>query len=115
MLQPLDVIRDEVVTAMVALPTVQHPGQAPDPEERRLVIATRLMHPPVPFVRPDMKEQGRIRVVTRCPPALSDSFEAVFNSNTTVAESFPVKRLVTHGNVVKVVAYRTAASSAPCS
>ena len=25
-LQPLDVIRDEVVTAMVALPTVQHPG-----------------------------------------------------------------------------------------
>ena len=67
-LQPLDVIRDEVVTAMVALPTVQHPGQAPDPEERRLVLATRLMHPPVPFVRPDMKEQGRIRVVTPASP-----------------------------------------------
>jgi hypothetical protein len=107
-LQPLDVIRDEVVTAMVALPTVQHPGQAPDPEERRLVLATRLMHPPVPFVRPDMTEQGRIRVVTPQPSGLSDSFEAVFNSDTTVAESFPVKRLLTHGNVVKVVAYQDA-------
>ena len=107
-LQPLDVIRDEVVTAMVALPTVQHPGQAPDPEERRLVLATRLMHPPVPFVRPDMTEQGRIRVVTPQPTGLSDSFEAVFNSDTTVAESFPVKRLLTHGNVVKVVAYQDA-------
>jgi hypothetical protein len=107
-LQPLDVIRDEVVTAMVALPTVQHPGQAPDPEERRLVLATRLMHPPVPFVRPDMKEQGRIRVVTPQPTGLSDSFEAVFNPDTTVAESFPVKRLLTHGNVVKVVAYQDA-------
>ncbi len=105
-LQPLDVIRDEVVTAMVALPTVQHPGQAPDPEEQRLVIATRLMHPPVPFLRPDMTEQGRIRVVTPTPTGLTDSFEAVFNSDTTVAESFPVKRLVTHGNVVKVIAYQ---------
>ena len=105
-LQPLDVIRDEVVTAMVALPTVQHPGQAPDPEERRLVIATRLMRPPVPFVRPDMSEQGRIRVVSPQPTGLTDAFEAVFNSDTTVAESFPVKRLVTHGNVVKVIAYQ---------
>ena len=42
------------------------------------------------------------------PPACSDSFEAVFNSDTTVAESFPVKRLLTHGNVVKVVAYQDA-------
>ncbi len=105
-LQPLDVIRDEVVTAMVALPTVQHPGAAPDPEEQRLVIATRLMHPPVPFLRPDMTEQGRIRVVTPTPTGLMDSFEAVFNPDTTVAESFPVKRLVTHGNVVKVIAYQ---------
>jgi hypothetical protein len=107
-LQPLDVIRDEVVTAMVALPTVQHPAQAPDPEEQRLVIATRLMHPPVPFLRPDMTEQGRIRVVTPTPTGLTDSFEAVFNPDTTVAESFPVKRLVTHGNVVKVIAYQDA-------
>ena len=107
-LQPLDVIRDEVVTAMVALPTVQHPGAAPDPEEQRLVLATRLMHPPVPFVRLDMTEQGRIRVVTPTPTGLLDSFEGVFNSDTTVAESFPVKRLLTHGNVVKVVAYQDA-------
>jgi hypothetical protein len=104
-LQPLDVIRDEVVTAMVALPTVQHPAQAPDPEERRLVIATRLMVPPVPFVRPDMTESGRIRVVTPLPTGLTDSFEAVFNSDTTVAESFPIKRLITHGNVVKLVPF----------
>ena len=104
-LQPLDVIRDEVVTAMVALPTVQHPAQAPDPEERRLVIATRLLTPPVPFLRPDMSEQGRIRVVIPERTGLVDSFEGVFNSDTTVAESFPVKRLLTHGNVVKVVAY----------
>jgi len=107
-LQPLDVVRDEVVTAMVALPTVQHPGAAPDPEEQRLVLATRLMHPPVPFLRPDMTEQGRIRVVTPTPTGLTDSFEAVFNPDTTVAESFPVKRLVTHGNVVKVIAYQDA-------
>jgi len=104
-LQPLDVIRDEVVTAMVALPTVQHPGQAPDPEERGLVIATRLLHPSVPFLRPHMTEEGRIRVVKPEPTGLSASFEAVFNSDTTVAESFPVKRLITHGNVVKLVAY----------
>jgi len=104
-LQPLDVIRDEVVTAMVALPTVQHPQQPPDPEERRLVIATRLMQPPVPFVRADMTESGRIRVVNPQPTGLTDAFEPVFNSDTTVAESFPVKRLVTHGNVVKVIAY----------
>lgn len=107
-LQPLDVVRDEVVTAMVALPTVQHPGAAPDPEEQRLVIATRLMHPPVPFLPQGMTEQGRIRVVTPTPTGLTDSFEAVFNPDTTVAESFPVKRLVTHGNVVKVVPYQDA-------
>jgi len=104
-LQPLEVIRDEVVTAMVALPTVQHPGQPPDPEERGLVIASRLVQAPVPFVRPDMPEMGRIRVVNPQPTGLTGSFEAVFNSDTTVAESFPVKRLITHGNVVKVVAY----------
>src|SRR5262249_37579407 len=104
-LQPLDVIRDEVVTAMVALPTVQHPQQPPDPEERGLVIASRLLLPPVPFLRPDMTESGRIRVVHPQPGGLSDSFEPVFNSDTTVAETFPVKRLITHGNVVKVIAY----------
>jgi hypothetical protein len=107
-LQPLDVIRDEVVTAMVALPTVVHPQQPPDPEERGLVIASRLMLPPVPFLRPDMTESGRIRVVTPQPTGLNDTFEAVFNPDTTVAESFPVKRLVTHGNVVKVIAYSDA-------
>ena len=69
------------------------------------MIASRLMQPPVPFVRPDMTESGRIRVVTPQPSGLSDSFEPVFNSNTTVAETFPVKRLITHGNVVKVIAY----------
>ena len=108
-LQPLDVIRREVVTAMVALPTVQHPGQPPDPEERRLVIATRLLDPPIPFPPSDkssMSELGRIVVVNPQPTGLiSAPFEAVFNSDTTVAESFPVKRLVTHGNVVKLIAY----------
>ena len=107
-LQPLDVIRDEVVTAMVALPTVVHPQKPPDPEEQRVVIASRLMVPPVPFLRPDMTESGRIRVVTPQPSGLADTFEAVFNPDTTVAESFPVKRLVTHGNVVKVIAYSDA-------
>ena len=104
-LQPLDVIRDEVVTAMLALPTVQHPGQAPDPEEQRLVIATRLLGAP-PFPRENLSEQGRIRVVTPQPTGLAESVGAVFNSDTTVAESFPVKRLVTHGNVVKLIAFR---------
>jgi len=102
-LQPLDVIRDEVVTAMVALPTVQHPNQPADPEERGLVIATRLMASP-PFPRENMAEQGRVRVVTPQPTGLVSSLDAVFNSDTTVAESFPVKRLVTHGNVVKLIA-----------
>lgn len=107
-LQPLDVIRDEVVTAMVALPTVVHPGAAPDPEERALVIASRLLHPPVPFTSVDagthMSEVGRVRVVTPQPTGLAESYEAVFNSNTTVAESYPIKRLITHGNVVKLIA-----------
>ena len=101
-LQPLDVIRDEVVTAMVALPTVQHPAKPPDPEERRLVIATRLMGSP-PFPRENLAEQGRVRVVTPQPGGLVPSLDAVFNSDTTVAESFPVKRLVTHGNVVNLI------------
>ncbi len=108
-LQPLDVIPREVVTAMVALPTVQHPAQPPDPEERRLVLASRLLDPPIPFPPSDrstMSELGRIVVVNPQPTGLIPSpFEAVFNSDTTVAESFPVKRLVTHGNVVKVIAY----------
>jgi hypothetical protein len=104
-LQPLDVIPDEVVTAMVALPTVQHPAKPPDPEERGLVIATRLMASP-PFPRENMAEQGRIRVVTPQPGGLVSSLDAVFNSDTTVAESFPVKRLVTHGNVVNLIPAR---------
>jgi hypothetical protein len=101
-LQPLDVIRDEVVTAMVALPTVQQPAKPPDPEERRLVIATRLLAGP-PFPRENLAERGRVRVVTPQPTGLMESGDAVFNSDTTVAESFPVKRLVTHGNVVKLI------------
>ena len=106
-LQPLDVIRDEVVTAMLALPTVQHPNQPPDPEEQRLVIATRLLASP-PFARDNLSERGRIRVVTPQPSGLAESVDAVFNSDTTVAESFPIKRLVTHGNVVKLIAFRDA-------
>jgi hypothetical protein len=104
-LQPLDVIRDEVVTAMLALPTVQHPGQAPDPEEQRLVLATRLLASP-PYPRDHLAESGLIRVVTPQPTGLFESVDAVFNSDTTVAESFPIKRLVTHGNVVKLIAFR---------
>jgi len=113
-LQPLDVIRDEVVTAMVALPTVQHPAKPPDPEERRLVIATRLMASP-PFPRENLAEQGRVRVVTPQPTGLLSSVDAVFNSDTTVAESFPVKRLVTHGNVVKLIATRLPDGGFPSS
>ena len=101
-LQPLDVVRDEVVTAMLALPTVQHPAKPPDPEERRLVIATRLLSSP-PFPRENLAEQGRVRVVTPQPNGLMSSVDVVFNSDTTVAESFPLKRLVTHGNVVRLV------------
>jgi len=108
-LQPLDVIRREVVTAMVALPTVQHPAQPPDPEERRLAIASRYLDPPIPFAPSDEEgkfEWGRIQVVDPQPGGLVPApYEAVFNSDTTVAQSFPVKRLITHGNVVKLIAY----------
>jgi len=109
-LQPLDVIRDEVVTAMVALPTVIHPNEPPDPEEQRLVIATRLLASP-PFPRENLAERGRIRVVTPQPTGLVEAVDAVFNSDTTVAESFPVKRLVTHGNVVQLVPFRDSAGN----
>jgi hypothetical protein len=101
-LQPLGIISSEVVTAMVALPTVQHPAAPPDPEERRLVIATRLLVPPVPL-RPGMTERGLIRVVdSQGAGVVTSPFPAVFNPDTTVAESFPVKRMITHGNVVQL-------------
>jgi len=102
-LKPVGLFPDQVVTAMVALPTVQHPGAAPDPEERRLVIGSRLLKPP-PFRRDNLTALGKIQVVTPLESALLiDPIQAVFNSNTTVAESFPIKRVVTHGNVVNLV------------
>ena len=102
-LQPLGIIPMEVVTAMVALPTVQHPAAPPDPEERRLAIATRLLSPPVPF-RPGIVEQGVIRVVDpQGGGVVTSPFPAVFNPDTTVAESYPVKRMITHGNVVNIL------------
>lgn len=102
-LKPVGLFPGEVVTAMVALPTVQHPGATPDPEERRLVVASRLMAPP-PFPQGSMTEQGKIQVVLPLQSALViDPVQAVFNSNTTVAESFPIKRVITHGNVVNLV------------
>ena len=62
-LQPVGLLPGEVVTAMVALPTVQHPGSAPDPEERRLVVASRVMGTP-PALPGTMTELGKItRVV----------------------------------------------------
>jgi hypothetical protein len=100
-LQPISVWSRAVVTAMVALPTVQHPGKPPDPEERRLVIASRLLDPPLPL-RPGMVEEGRIFILDPGTPGLgTDPYNLTFNPDTTVAESFPVKRLITHGNVVK--------------
>lgn len=104
-LQPVGLVPQAVVTAMVALPTVQHPAKPPDPEERRLVVASRLLSPPVPL-RPGMTEQGVIAVVDPRREGLATSpFQPVFNIDTTVAESFPVKRLVTHGNVVQITAF----------
>ncbi len=101
-LQPLGLVPQAVVTAMVALPTVQHPGQAPDPEERRLVVASRLMGTP-PALPGTMTEMGVITVVDpQAAGLVTDPFPAVFNPSTTVAQSYPVKRMVTHGNVVEL-------------
>lgn len=102
-LQPVGLFPRKVVTAMVALPTVQHPGAPPDAEEKRLVVASRLMAEP-PALPGTMTELGEIQVVAPLSSALLiDPIQAVFNSNTTVAESFPIKRIVTHGNVVNLV------------
>ena len=110
-LQPVGLFPGEVVTAMVALPTVQHPGAPPDAEERRLVVASRLMAEP-PALPGTMTELGKHPVVTPLNAGLLiEPIEAVFNSDTTVAESFPVKRLVTHGNVVKLIPIADAAIS----
>ncbi len=102
LMQPLGIVPGAVVTAMVALPTVQHPAQPPDPEERRLVVASRLLAPP-PGLPGTMTEMGVISVVDPQTAGLQVSpFQAVFNPDTAVAQSYPVKRMVTHGNVVQV-------------
>ncbi|MGZ3444925.1 MAG: hypothetical protein ACXWLG_04970, partial [Myxococcaceae bacterium] len=102
-LKPVGLFPGKVVTAMVALPTVQHPGAPPDAEEKRLVVASRLMAEP-PALPGTMTELGEIQVVAPLESALLiDPIQGVFNSNTTVAESFPIKRMVTHGNVVNLV------------
>ncbi len=103
-LQPIGLVPQAVVTAMVALPTVQHPARPPDPEERRLVVASRLLARP-PALPGTMTELGVITLVDPQPSGLvAGPFPVVFNVDTTVAQSFPVKRMITHGNVVELTA-----------
>jgi hypothetical protein len=110
-LKPLALI-DGVVTSMLALPTaVTLPGaergcSAPDCEDRRLVVATRLLSPP-PSNAGVMTEQGRVFVMDpqAQPPVdpMSPFQNLVFNPGATIPFSYPVKRMVTHGNVVDVI------------
>jgi hypothetical protein len=95
-----------VVTALVALPTVQDPGDDRAgpvllPEEKRLVVATRLLA--VPPVTPGLPtEDGVITVVDPTGPGSVSPFDLVFNPTYTLPKSYPVKKLMTHGNVVRV-------------
>ena len=109
-IRPLGLISDEVVTAMLALPTVQHPGKPADPEERRIVVATRLISSTFPDDAGTgdggaPAEQGMVRVYDPTPSGLvttSPPAGAVFNPDVSSSLSFPVKRLVTLGNVVQI-------------
>ncbi|HTS79415.1 MAG TPA: hypothetical protein VMH40_02345 [Myxococcaceae bacterium] len=101
-LRPVSLVPGAVITALLALPTVQHPGMPPDPEERRVVVASRLLAPPV-FRTGNLSEEGVITLVDPAQGGFTASpFPLVFNPDTTVAQSYPVKRMVTHGNVVQI-------------
>jgi len=107
-----------VVTALAALPTVVNPKDdrpAPPvlPEEKRLVVGTRLLAVP-PNPPGALTEEGMITVIdpsgvgsvfphplvfapyctVNCPLTPTEYFQA--------GRGFPVKKLISHGNVVKV-------------
>jgi hypothetical protein len=107
-LNPIALI-DGVVTAIVAVPTAEPlkgSGVSPGPEDGRLVVATRLLAKP-PVAAGVMTEQGRVFVMDpglNPPVNPSSPFQSlVFNPDPSVPLSYPVKRLVTHGNVVDVI------------
>lgn len=107
-LKPLALING-VVTSLLALPTaipLPGGGVAPGPEDKRLVVATRLLSPP-PSNAGVMTEQGRVFVMdpeAQPPVNPSSPFQnLIFNPDATIPFSYPVKRMVTHGNVVEVI------------
>jgi hypothetical protein len=106
-LKPLALI-DGVITSLLALPTavaLPDSGVPQGPEDGRLVVAVRLQAPP-PSSAGVMTEQGRVFVMdpeAQPPVNPSSPFQnLVFNPDATVPFSYPVKRMVTHGNVVEV-------------
>lgn len=109
-----------VVTALAALPTVYNPKDSRPgnnggalPEEKRLVVATRLLAVP-PDPPGQLTEEGVLTVIdptgagslfpdplvfapyciVGCPLSPTDYF--------TAGRGFPVKRLLSHGNIVRV-------------
>jgi hypothetical protein len=106
-LKPLALING-VVTSLLALPTalaLPGTGVVQGPEDQRLVVATRLLAPP-PSTAGVMTEQGAVFVMdpeAQPPVDPSSPFQnLIFNSDATIPFSYPVKRMVTHGNVVEV-------------
>ena len=109
-----------VVTALAALPTVYNPKDSRPgnnggalPEEKRLVVASRLLAVP-PDPPGELTEEGVITVIdptgagslfpdplvfapyciVGCPLSPTEYF--------TAGRGFPVKKLLTHGNIVRV-------------
>jgi hypothetical protein len=101
-----------VVTALAALPTVWNPKDdrnpsvpGPLPEEKRLVVATRLLSLP-PNPPGSLTEEGMITVIDTTGAGSVGPYPLVFAPFTgdyrTAGRSFPVKKLLSHGNVVRV-------------